>query len=78
MSAGQIFHALAQRRDPDADDVQPKEEILAEPPGAHVGLEITVGRGDDARIDGDGLAPAHPFETVLFEKTQQLDLQLRR
>src|SRR5213083_1686539 len=52
--------------------------VHAEAATAHVGLEVAVGGGDDARVDFDRLAPADALEAVLLEEAEQLALQLGR
>src|SRR5438034_8251269 len=74
----QVCRPLAERRQPDGDDVQPEVEVLAEAAAAHVGLEVAVGGGDDARVDFDRLAPADALEAVVLEEAEQLALQLGR
>jgi len=56
----------------DLHDVETVEEILPEAALAHVGDEIAVGRGDQAHVDVEGLAPADPLEAFLLEHAQQL------
>ena len=52
----QILDAIAQRRHPDRDDVDPVVEVLAEAPFLDRLLEIDVGRGDQPEIGLDRLA----------------------
>ncbi len=62
----------------DGKHVEPVEQILAEGALSHARAQVAVGRGDDAHID---MARAHlsdPFEAVLLQYTQQLDLHDRR
>ncbi|MCY1356778.1 hypothetical protein D9M69_432390 [compost metagenome] len=46
-----IFAAIRQARDMDADHVEAMEQVLTEFPGMHQGFQILVSRGDDAHID---------------------------
>ena len=70
--------ALAQRRQVDADDVQPVEEVLAEPALLHLVLQVDVGGGDDAHVDLDRLHAAQAHELALLHHAQQLGLRLER
>ena len=67
-----------QRRQMDRDDVQPVEEVLAEPPFLHHLPEIDVGRGDDSHVDLDRLHPAQAHEVAFLDDAQQLRLGLER
>ena len=67
---------LAQRRDGQRDDVQPVEQILAEPALLHQALEVGVGRGDDADVDGEGVRLAERVDLAGLEEAQQLRLQV--
>src|SRR6266542_2239716 len=68
---------LAERRQRDAHDVQPEEEILAEPSFRDGALEIAIGGRDDPDVDVDIPAPAEPRELAVLEDLQQLRLQRR-
>ena len=70
--------AIAQRREVDRHDVEPIEEILAEAPRLDLGLEIAVGRGDDAHVDAVRLHAADALELALLERAQELHLHLER
>src|SRR6478752_2467312 len=50
-----VIAAGAQRRQLDRHDREPVVEVLAEPAGGDLGLEILVRRGDDADVDLDRL-----------------------
>ena len=67
-----VVLALAQRRQLDGDDVQPVEEILAEPALLHHLPQVDVGRGDDPHVDLDRLHAAQPHELALLHDAQQL------
>ena len=73
-----VAAARAQRRHRDRDDVDPIEQILAEPLLLDLGLEIAVGRGDDARLERHLLVAADRAHLALLEHAQQLDLHLER
>src|SRR5207247_4192724 len=67
---------LAQRADRQADDVEAVEEIFAEPAGAHRVLEVGVGGGDDADVDGEGGGLAERGDLARLEEAEQLRLQV--
>ena len=76
---GQLRHvvdAVAQRRHPDRDDVDPVVEVLAEPPFLDRLLEVDVGRGDQAELGLDRLGAADPLDLALLDRAQQLGLQV--
>ena len=73
-----ITAPLAQRRQLDGHDLEPIEEILPEPTGLHLILEIPVGRRNHPDIDADVGQATHPLEGLLLEKSQQLGLQCWR
>src|SRR5262249_12026779 len=73
-----VFRAIAERGQLERDDVQAEEEILAEPPRAHLGRKGAVRRGDDADVDGLLALTAESLEAMLLEEAQELPLQLRR
>src|SRR5689334_6334777 len=62
----------------DVDDVEPVEEILAEPAFTNVGVEIPIRRSDDAYVDPDRLDAADPLELLLLQCAQELHLHARR
>ena len=49
-SGAMSSRALAQRRQPQADDVEPVQQVLAEQPLPHALLEVLVRRRDDAHV----------------------------
>src|SRR5205814_639699 len=59
-------------------DVEPVEEILAEAALLDLSLEVLIGRGDDADIDGDRLRAADALEFLLLEDAKHLGLRLER
>ena len=73
-----IFTPRAQRRQLDADDVQPVIEVLAELAVAHALLEIPVRRGDHAHIDPQRRLAADPVELAFGQHAQQPRLQRQR
>ena len=72
-----VLRALAQRREGQVHDRETIEEILAEPPRLQLGLQILVGRGDDAGVDAEHLAAPDALELTLLQKAEELDLQRR-
>src|SRR5262249_28988153 len=70
-----VLFALAQRRQPDGEDVQAIEEILTELARRHGLLRHAVGRRDHPHVDLDlVLAAADSPEAPLLEDTEQLGL----
>src|SRR6266850_1981154 len=70
--------ALAQGGDSEREDVEPEEEVRAEPAGGYRLLQIAIGRGNDANVHGLRAAAAHGLELALLEHPEQLDLRLWR
>ena len=56
------------------EDAQPVEEIVAEPPGRHLGHQVTVGGGDQAEIGLERRGPPDPLELSLLKHSEELDL----
>src|SRR5207249_5777972 len=73
-----VVATVAQRRQGDAHDVQPVEQILPEGTLGHRLLEVTVGGGDDPDVDGIRFGRPHRPHLHLLENTQELYLQRRR
>ncbi len=71
---GNVFLAIAQRRQLDRKHVQPVEQILPQLAGAHRFHRIHVRRGNDAHVHGLLLAPAQAAEGALLEHAQQFHL----
>ena len=67
---------FAQRRDAQADDVEPVEQVLAEAPVLDLLFEVGVGRGDDADVDGERRGLAERADLAGLEEAQQLGLQV--
>ncbi len=53
-----VLAPLAQRREMDADDIEPVKQILAEAVGFHVAFEVAVGGGEDAHVGAQRLVAA--------------------
>ena len=74
---GNVFAALAQRRDLDVENIQAVVKIRAKFPLLDQLLQVLVGRRDDAEIDLDGLIAAHAHNLALLQNTQQVGLRLQ-
>ena len=61
----------------DCDDVDPIEEILAEPSIPHHLTQVLVGRGNHADIGTELVRRTHTPELSLLQNPQQLDLHDR-
>ena len=71
---GEHFHviaAVAKRRQIDVNDVEAIEEVFAEAPAGHFGLEVSIGRSDDAHIALDHLRLTYRRVLPLLEKTEK-------
>ena len=75
---GDVLGPLAQRRDAEVDDVEPVEQVLAEPPGPDLLREVAVGRGEDADVYLAHALLAHRADLALLEDPEQLRLRARR
>jgi hypothetical protein len=53
---------------------EPVIKIFSKPVLGDGSLQIDIGRGKDTRIDMERLMTADPFERVLLQKPEQLDL----
>ena len=73
-----VVGALAQGRDADDDRVDAVEEVLAEGAGGDAGLEVLVGRGDQAEVHRGRPAAADALDFVGLEDAQELGLDGRR
>jgi hypothetical protein len=73
-----VVQAVAQRRHLDVHDVQPVEEVVAEPAGTHLGGQVAVRRRDHADVDGDREARADRRHLALLDGAQELRLQRER
>ena len=75
-SAGNFVAALTERRDGQADHIQPVEQIFAETALFDEPFEVGVGGGDDADVDVEGTGLAERIDLAGLEKAQQLRLQI--
>ena len=75
---GDLFAALAERRDAHLDDVEPVIEVFAKLTRPDPGLEISIRRGDDADVRVDDPVPADPGGFAVLEDVEELGLQRER
>ncbi len=75
---GNVLAPLAQGRQMDVDHVQPVEEVLAEPSGHDLFLQILVRGCHQTKIHGNGLGPSDPLDDPFLQHAQELDLHLLR
>ena len=73
-----VAAAQAKRRDLDVDDVDPVEEVLAEPLLRDLVLEVPVGGRQDPRVERDLGVSADRPDRALLEGAQELGLHSRR
>ena len=69
-----VGQALAERRQRDADHVDPVVEVLTEGPLLDEFSQVLVGGHDDADVHVEGLIAADGFELPLLKDAQELDL----
>src|ERR1017187_5940689 len=67
--------ARPERRDDDVDDVDSVVEILPEAAAGDLGLEVAVGRGDEADIDAERGVGSDGLEASILQDTQELGLR---
>ena len=67
--------ALAQRRDPQGDDVEAEVEVLAKAAGGNGLAQVAVGGGDQPDVDLHRPGPADPVDLPLLDGAKQLRLQ---
>ena len=72
---GNIFLALAQRRNVDGHDVEAVIKVLAEGSLLQRGAQIAIGGGEQADINLDGARAAQALKFALLEHAQKLDLR---
>ena len=73
-----VLGALAQRRELDADDIQPVEQILAEGLLRDLLFEVLVRRRDDAHIGLQRFVAADAGEFALLQDAQDFALERQR
>jgi hypothetical protein len=74
---GDVFGALAQRRQRERVDVDAVIEILAKGAAAHHLIEIAMGGDDDADVYRDGAVASDALDLLFLEHAQQLGLHDR-
>ena len=75
--AGGVAKLVAKRRGHDQIRAEPVVEVLAEPSGAHFGLEIAIGRGDQLALEVAWRCLADALKLARLQHPQQLDLDRR-
>src|SRR5712664_556683 len=74
---GHVFATVAQRRQPEVDDVQAMIQIFAEAPFAYEHQQFHVGGGDDAHINLNLFRAAQAHEFALLNNAKELGLRFR-
>src|SRR5208282_2639272 len=74
---GDVFLSIAQRRDLDAEDIEPIEKIGTELTLLDQFFQILVGGGDAAEVHLDSLVAAHSCDFALLQYAQQVGLGLQ-
>src|SRR5438552_4012610 len=72
-----VLWPFAQGRQLQIHDVEPVEQILAERVALYRLRKVAVRGRDDADVDFDRLAAAHPVDLALMKRAQELGLQPR-
>ncbi len=72
-----VFAAIAEGGNLDANDVEAVVEVLTEGPGADLLLDVPVGRRQDAHVDGDLVARPDAAHLAFLEDAKQLHLERR-
>ena len=75
---GNIFTPLAQRRQAQANHIEPVEQVLAESAVLHPLLQILMGGRNHPHIGFHRAMTAHPVEMAVAEHPQQPGLQVKR
>ncbi len=73
-----VVAPIAQRRQHDLDRVEPEQQILPEAAGRHLGVDVGVGRRQDAHVDAARARRAEPLELAGRDHAQQLRLLRHR
>ncbi len=74
---GHVFATVAQRRQPEVDDVQAMIQIFAEAAFAYERQQLHIGSGDDADIDLNLFRAAQAHEFALLDNAKELGLRFR-
>ena len=75
---GHVALAGAQGRDVQVHDGDAVVEVHAEAPRLDLGLQVAVGRGDEAEVDAARHVFAQAIHLALFEHAQQVGLHVQR
>src|SRR5690348_17543943 len=75
---GNVFLAIAKRRQFNGEDVEAVEKIFAEFAVVHILAQITVGCGDDAHVDTQSPDATQPLKLTILQHAQKLWLQFQR
>ncbi len=75
---GDVFRSLSQRRQVDADDIDPVIKVRTEAARPHLLLEVPSGGRDDADVHLPRGAVTDAADLALLKRAEQLHLQLRR
>lgn len=73
-----VLRPFGERWQPQADDVQPMQQVLPEEPLPHALFEILVGGRDDAQIRPQRRMPSYAVVLAIGQYAQQPHLQIRR
>ena len=73
-----VFTPVAERRHRDRKDVEPVEQVAAEPALPGFLEQIAIGRGDDADVDVDRPRTAEALDLAVLQHAQELRLELER
>ena len=65
---------IAERGHCERDHVEPEIKVLPECPGRHHGVQVAVGRGDQAHVRPHRTVPAHPLKGPLAQHAEDLHL----
>ena len=71
---GQVLQPLAQRREPDREDVEPEEQVLPEVAVGHRILQPAIGGRDDPHVHPLRALGAEPLQLAGLERAEQLGL----
>ena len=70
-----VRESVSERRYSQDVDVEPKEQVLPEPAGLHIVIQVPVRRGDDTRGNLHAAGGAEPDDDALFQHAKQLRLR---
>src|SRR5205823_4054599 len=72
---GHVFFALSKRGQVDASNIQPKVEVLPEPPFTDQFVDRLVRRSNYTYVQGDGLVAADSIHAPAFNGTENTGLR---